>query len=164
MGLCVDLGLERFYYGDEPGRLEAIERLVRDGFAPILREVFADGRVFEARRHEDRVESRWLSASERAPLLADIERLIGRPSAYASFSWEQLEELGVGPIQDLAFEIADSAPRAVTLPKHDGPSKIMHVTDSLMSWPEGSPDADDTALVLSMHWLASEHHLIVHSA
>ena len=163
MGLCINLGLERFYYGDEPGRLEAIERLVRDGFAPILREVFVDGRVFEARRHEDRVESRWLSVSERAPVLADIERRIGRPSAYASFSWDQLEELGVGPIQDLAFEIADSAPRAVTLPKHDGPSKIMHVTDSLMSWPE-APDADDTALVLSMHWLASEHHLIVHSA
>lgn len=162
MGLCVDLGLGRFYYDDEPGRLLAIEMLVRERFVPLLREVFADGRVFEARRVEERVESRWLSASECTPILADVEDLIGRPSADASFSWDQLEELGLGPIQDLALEIEDAAPRVVTLPKHDTPVKIMPVSDSLMSW----PDVDDAAVgaVLSMHWLASEHHLIVHSA
>ena len=162
MGLCIDLGLERFYYGDEAGCIEAVEMLVRAGFTPVLREVFEDGRVFEARRVNDGVESGWLSTSESAPILADIESSIGRPTAGASFSWEQLGDLNVGPIQDLAFEVEEAAPREVELPKCEQAVKIMHVSDSVMSW----PDVDDAAVgcVLSIHWLASTHHLIVHSA
>lgn len=183
MGLVIDLGLCRFYEPGDERWPKALEAIVASGMTTLVRDVIpaiveagrkSPLRVYEAKRVGDCVVGGWLPADEAKPLLDEFAE-IQEAGGYASYSWDELGELGV-ELQTLEV-LFDDRPlplssmdelrnlqrrlgcETITLP---GCSEVKVV--DLDKWTEQWDDWDDMAnLVCAIHGMATRHRLIVHN-
>jgi hypothetical protein len=172
MTLVVDLGLERFYYGDPELRLAGAASLVENGYTTLVHEIVSGSRedlqsakvLVAYRRADEVVARRWLEAAERRPILADVAKVYARHGSYASFSWDQLEQLGAYDVQPLAL-VLDGPERppqeGVTLPGVSTRLRAVSLERSLANWGARHPQARAAA---ALHKLAQKHRLVVHCA
>lgn len=171
MGLVIDLGLPRFYMHDDENWPKAITALVAAGFTTHLRDVIAPdtdligARVFEAKRIGETVESRWLTSAEAEPIIAELRELYDAGGSSPSFSWQELDELGVIDIQRLAVPVGDGKipyPYGeIVLPGCDGrSSRVMDLHRANRAWDDW--DENSNAVIHLMEF-ALRHHMLIHS-
>jgi hypothetical protein len=172
MTLVVDLGLERFYYNDADARQAAVASLVENGYTTLAHEIVSGPRddphsakVLAAyRRADEVVVRRWLDASERKPILADLVKVCEKHGSYASFSWAELEEIGAYDVQPLALVL--DGPRGpprdgIALPGVSACLRAVSLERSLVNWSARHPQARAAA---ALHKLARKHRLVIHCA
>jgi hypothetical protein len=171
MGLVVDLGLERFYYSDPDTRPIAVASLVERRYTTLVHEIVGEGedplraKVLVAYRRADQVVTwRWLDASERKPILADLAKVHAKHGSYASFSWAELEQIGACDVQPLALVLdgPEKPPNeGVDLPGVTTLLRVVSLERSLHNWGARHPQARAAS---ALHKLAQKHRLIIHCA
>lgn len=186
MGLVIDLGLQRFYEPNDERWTKALDAIVEMGITSVVRDVIGPGRseaadwlsarVYEAKRIGRDVKGRWLSATEAKPLLDELATEIEQAGGYASYSWDELEELGV-ELQTLELVLDEREPplsetdelrnlarrlghETITLP---GYSEV-RVGDLIKSNRQWDDWDDMSNTVCAIHSVAIRHRMIVHNA
>ncbi|MEM6291642.1 MAG: hypothetical protein AAGA54_10265 [Myxococcota bacterium] len=171
MGLVVDLGLERFFYGKPPeDRVNVLEALIETGYCTMVREVATEnGRVvspgtpvFEARRTGQSIVTRTLDAAEAKPILDEVREVFADTGSYASFSWDQLEELGGHDVHNLAIDFDGGDEWAQFDLRIAGErQRVISLDRSQLNFTRGAPLCE---AAWAFHWLARRHRLVVHCA
>jgi hypothetical protein len=170
MGLVVDLGLSRYYDHASEDWPKAVIALVEAGFTTLLRDVITassdlvGAKVFEARRVGAVIESRWLTPTEAKPLLDELTQLYKNVTSYAAFSWDELEELGVEGIQDLAVLGDGTIPSPygkLVLPGHKERTRVMDLNRANRLWDDWNDSANTVCHLMAF---ALRHRMAVHSA
>jgi hypothetical protein len=171
MTLVVNLGLERFFYGEPDALPLAVASLVEAGYTTLVREIiFAQGRslegakILEVSRQDGEARSRFLSEDEAKPILADIKKVFDKHDTYASFSWDQLDRMPAYDIQPLALTLdgPEKPPDGrIKLPGVSDSMRVRDLTSSIKNWSARHPQA---RAATALHKLAQKHRLIVHSA
>jgi hypothetical protein len=172
MTLIVDLGLERFYYGDPDARQAAVASLVENGYTTLVHEIVSDPRddpqsakvLVAYRRADEVVVRRWLDASERKPIVTDLAKVYKKHGSDASFSWAELEEIGAYDVQPLALVLdgPQKPPRdGIVLPGVSACLRAASLERSLANWSARHPQA---RAATALHKLAQKHRLVIHCA
>lgn len=164
--MVVCLGIEAFYYDNPEARQQGVIALVESGYVNKVREVFYSSRemlenasIFEVERTPSGIESRWLASLEAKPIIDDIQETFNSIGSYASFAWDELDEMGAYDIQSIAITIDNPEQQImrVQLPVINQFVKIIDIKYSMwMNW--SHPQAEDA---LIFHELALKHRLIV---
>jgi hypothetical protein len=162
MGMVVNLGLERFHDTPEP-IIAILEKLVGGRCTTCVREVFGgfehpldNARVVEV----DVNGTRWLDAKSAKPILDTFASLSKGKVTSDSYSWKELEEIGVYNVQELALRLDGTEPYLGEMSIDLTPGRDVRLIDlekSRLNWPEDS-------IAFLLHEVALEHRLIVHSA
>lgn len=173
MGLVIDLGLSRFYKPDDAQWPAALNAVVASGMTAVVRDVVG-ARVYEARRVGREVEGRWLPADEAKPIFDELAEL-QEVGASASFSWNELEELGVEPqTLELVFDERPSPLSTMDTIRNTqrlGGYEIISLPGSLevkvgdlRKSADQWDDWDDMSnLVCAIQRIAIRHRMIVHN-
>ena len=163
VGIDIDLGLERFYEGDEESWTRALEAIVESGVTNLVRDVIPgakSARVYEASRSGGAVAGRWLTAAQAKPLLAEVRR-IAKAGGCVSYSYDELEALGV---ECQALELIYDRKRTglrdrIALPLSRTPVGVDDLAHTTRQWDDWDKRAN---LVCTMHDVATRYRLVVH--
>lgn len=173
MGLTVDIGLSRFFYGEEDHEpwKKGVNAVVASGCTNLARDIFAEMRddvptalIYEARKNDDgTITGRVLDEDDAKPIRDAILETYQKYDSWAGFSWDQLEEIGAWDIQDLAV-VFDGPERHETFQAvicDDHSSKIVDMKRSFDNFRERDSQC---RIARALHDLATVHRLIVHCA
>jgi hypothetical protein len=167
MGLCIDLGLSRFYSHDDDNWPKALEALVESKLTDLVRDVIvgpkpkrgkAPMRVYEAKRVRGNVVGRWLDAAEAKPLLAEWNE-VAESGSSANWSWDDFESLSVD-CQELELVYDKKRflpPDLVTLPGITEQVKCDDLAHTTLQWEDWD---DEARIVCVMHDIATRPRLI----
>lgn len=171
MGLCIDLGLSRFYSHDDDNWPKALEALVEAKLTKLVRDVIvgpkpkrgkAPMRVYEAKRVGKKVIGRWLDAVEAKPLLVEWNA-VEKAGGSANWSWDDFESLHIDAQElELVYDKKRMlAPDLVTFPGISSQLKCDDLAHTTRQWQDWDHEA---AIVCMMHDIATRHRLVVHAA
>ncbi|MEJ7597342.1 MAG: hypothetical protein WKG01_05485 [Kofleriaceae bacterium] len=141
---------------------------MKGGYSKRLREVVCDESLPAARRFRTarivevtKKATTWLTDANADSIRSALTVALKKHSE-DSYSWDELESLGAGDIQDLALHL-DGPTRPLSFGKtdvticDDVSVSVIDLVKSQKNWPAGS-------VAYKLHELARAHRLIVHSA
>lgn len=160
MTMVIDVGLERYFYGEDRGLHElALRRLVERGFTRKVRD-FIGGEIYEALRFRNQVRTRYLEADERDSINTEYEAL---PQKDVDFAWSETDSMGLYFTQELALRLEKDAPKQFEFEHLEHHARVEDIRRQLkLDWQgRGNPRR---IAVAKLHRFASKHHMIIHAA
>ena len=174
MTLSVDIGLSRYFYGEETDDtwIAALHAIVESGHADLVRDILSkirvgemnndDAQVYEVRRDDNgNVTGRFLDPEERKPIIEWVAQTIDEYDSFASFAWHELERLGMYDLQELAvvFDDPDAYRFDIDIDAHT--ARVAQL-DPILSQFDVAHNQAEIAYALAA--AAQRHRLILHCA